>query len=381
MSDGVRETLHRLLGPRKLRWHLIERLINSPEKLSLHELLLLCRLFFALQAVVGLASFVFELRGRSLSFAGFGNLIFPLAGIYYARHDSTGPRAVRWWAAYWLLATVTSFLQALCSLSFRGLTLGARCTLVYGVQWAILARLWCWLNVRHIASVQFYLNIVVSAGNLEALRAATASNVDLLAGRLVSDDKRATSLAKGVEEMIAKRMRDDAAIAATVKKAFQRGNLIVVLVSVEHIDMRKMLELKGKQQKLGRVDTLCASLRRWLPAWLRGDLEALLLAEVSQGLLEDIPQQLTRQMWELGGVNVDVEAKPKEEEADFLLQTMRQLDEEELLLAQAQAQPQALGGEEVWPFFCGYGHAKVRHVPTTQCYPRQVTCGLTPTTT
>lgn len=32
----------------------------------------------------------------------------------------------------------------------------------------------------------------------------------------------------------------------------------------------------------------------------------------------------------------------------------------------------AFGGDEVWPFFCGYGHAKVRHVPTTACYPRQI---------
>ena len=35
----------------------------------------------------------------------------------------------------------------------------------------------------------------------------------------------------------------------------------------------------------------------------------------------------------------------------------------------------AFGGDEVWPFFCGYGHAKVRHVPTTACYPRLIGYG------
>jgi hypothetical protein len=36
----------------------------------------------------------------------------------------------------------------------------------------------------------------------------------------------------------------------------------------------------------------------------------------------------------------------------------------------------AFGGDEVWPFFCGYGHAKVRHVPTTACYPRRLGHGV-----
>ena len=78
-------------------------------------------------------------------------------------------------------------------------------------------------------------------------------------------------------------------------------------------------------------------------------------------------------------MNVDVEAKGKDEQADFLLEAMRQLDEEDILEAKNR-HTIAVGGDEVWPFFCGYGHAKVRHVPTTACYPRQVTCSISPHT-
>lgn len=40
-------------------------------------------------------------------------------------------------------------------------------------------------------------------------------------------------------------------MAEQAKKHFQRGNLIVVLVSIERIDMRKMLETLGEEKSIG----------------------------------------------------------------------------------------------------------------------------------
>jgi len=116
---------------------------------------------------------------------------------------------------------------------------------------------------------------------------------------------------------------------------------------------------------------------RFVPLPLKPDFEEVLLSQLCRNMIGNVPSQLTRQMCEIGGVNVEVEAKSKEQQADYLLEAMRQLDEEDIQDAKNR-RSYAFGGDEVWPFFCGYGHAKVRHVPTTACYPRQVTCSIAP---
>ena len=362
-----------------LRWDLVNRLVEKPERLSRLELLLLARQFFALHAVLGLCSLLLQLLWRSVTLAGIWNVAFPLAGMHFARHEGMGSyRAVRWWTAFWLLETLFTLIQ---SVGRTGTVINARAMAAYGIQWLALARLWCWLYVQHIASVQFYLNIVIESGkDLFYTRTTTttgrtnrSSSVDLLAGRVL-DDKYASRLAEGVEKMICEKLRDEAAISAKAKKHFQRGNLIVVLVSIERVNLRKMLELKGEQHRLRKVDIVMKVVRQ-LPIPLKFDLEQVVLSQICRSMIEQVPSKLTRQMCEIGGVNVDVEAKTKEEQADFLLDAMRQLDEEDILEAQNR-HTIAVGGDEVWPFMCGYGHAKVRHVPTTACYPRQVTCGI-----
>ncbi|CAK9064240.1 unnamed protein product [Durusdinium trenchii] len=240
----------------------------------------------------------------------------------------------------------------------------------------------------HDIEVQFYLNIVIESGKEHWLSRATASTIrstrstsvdtrthmmwlkDLLADKTFADDKYASRLAESVENMIRDKLRDEAAIMAKAKKHFQRGNLIVVLVSIERIDMRKMLELKGEQHRLRRVDLIMKCLR-FIPIPLKFDVEEVLLTQLCRNMIGNVPSQLTRQMCEIGGVNVDVEAKSKDQQADYLLEAMRQLDEEDIQEAKNR-RSYAFGGDEVWPFFCGYGHAKVRHVPTTACYPRQI---------
>ena len=363
-----------------LRWDLVNRLVEKPERLSMLELLLLARQFFALHAVLGLCSLLLQMFGRCVTLSGIWNVVFPLAGMHFARHEGMGSyRAVRWWMAFWLLETLFALIQ---SVGRTGAVINVRAVAAYGIQWLALARLWCWLYVQHIASVQFYLNIVIESGrNLFYSRATTtgrssrSSSVDLLADRIL-DDKYASRLAEGVEKMICEKLRDEAAISAKAKKHFQRGNLIVVLVSIERVNMRKMLELKGEQQRLRKVDLVMKVVRQ-LPVPLKFDLEQVLLSQICRNMIEQVPSKLTRQMCEIGGVNVDVEAKTKDEQADFLLEAMRQLDEEDILEAQNR-HTIAVGGDEVWPFLCGYGQAKVRHVPTTACYPRQVTCSISP---
>lgn len=53
----------------------------------------------------------------------------------------------------------------------------------------------------------------------------------------------------------------------------------MVLVSVERIDMRKMLELKGEQHRLRRVDLVMRCLR-FVPIPLKMDFEEVLLSQL-----------------------------------------------------------------------------------------------------
>lgn len=358
---------------------MVNRLAEKPSGLSVSELLLLARQFFALHALLGLLGLLVEALAQTVTLAGLWNVAFPVTGMHFARENGGTNRAVRWWIAYWLLETLFSFFQGLS----RGDT-NLRVLALYGLQWLALARLWCWLHVQQTSSVQFYLNIVIESGKEHWLSRATAStirstrstSVDLLADKTFADDKYASRLAESVENMIRDKLRDEAAIMAKAKKHFQRGNLIVVLVSIERIDMRKMLELKGEQHRLRRVDLIMKCLR-FIPIPLKFDVEEVLLTQLCRNMIGNVPSQLTRQMCEIGGVNVDVEAKSKDQQADYLLEAMRQLDEEDIQEAKNR-RSYAFGGDEVWPFFCGYGHAKVRHVPTTACYPRQITCSISP---
>eukprot|EP00913_Durusdinium_trenchii_P025597 g24025.t1 len=302
------------------------------------ELLLLARQFFALHALLGLLGLLVEALAQTVTLAGLWNVAFPVTGMHFARENGGTNRAVRWLA---------------------------------------LARLWCWLHVQQTSSVQFYLNIVIESGKEHWLSRATASTIrSTRSTSTFADDKYASRLAESVENMIRDKLRDEAAIMAKAKKHFQRGNLIVVLVSIERIDMRKMLELKGEQHRLRRVDLIMKCLR-FIPIPLKFDVEEVLLTQLCRNMIGNVPSQLTRQMCEIGGVNVDVEAKSKDQQADYLLEAMRQLDEEDIQEAKNR-RSYAFGGDEVWPFFCGYGHAKVRHVPTTACYPRQITCSISP---
>ncbi|CAJ1439913.1 unnamed protein product [Effrenium voratum] len=374
---GLQNVLGSAFTKQLLRWDLVSRLMEKPDRLSVSELLLLARQFFALHALLGLLSLFLQALAQSVTVPGLWNVAFPLVGMHFAKDVGGANRAVRWWIAYWLLETLFTFFQTI------GHDANIRAIAAYGLQWFVLARLWCWLHVQQSCSVQFYLNIVIESGrehfySRPTMRSGRSTSVDLLSDRDFSDDKYISRLAEGVERMICEKLRDEAAMVAKAKKHFQRGNLIVVLVTIERVDMRRMLELKGEQHRLRRVDVVMRLLRH-LPVPLKLDLEQVLLSQICRNMIENVPSQLTRQMCEIGGVNVDVEAKGKDEQADFLLEAMRQLDEEDILEAKNR-HTIAVGGDEVWPFFCGYGHAKVRHVPTTACYPRQVTCSISPHT-
>ena len=75
--------------------------------------------------------------------------MFPVLGLYSSRDDSPeNYKALRLVAVYWVLGALYSFFEAFLGLSFRLLVGGILKTVLFGLQWLVLARLWRWMQVR-----------------------------------------------------------------------------------------------------------------------------------------------------------------------------------------------------------------------------------------
>mmetsp|Transcript_102456 Transcript_102456/g.330555 ORF Transcript_102456/g.330555 Transcript_102456/m.330555 type:complete len:326 (-) Transcript_102456:407-1384(-) len=312
----------------------LRNLVHHPDKLDVQELLVIAHRFFSVQVAIGLVSFLAAAWHRSIGLDTLGNVSLPLLG--WASTRDANPenfRRIRLCAVYWLAGLLCSLFRGLSSGSAGALLAAALKLVVFGAQWLVLARLWRMLQDRLLLKVEFYLNIVVKNKQdvirmqLKERRPHIGGLLGKLANSLVSDDRFSKKIAVKLEEMIPARMSARAGVTATAAKQFQRGNLIVMLVTVEHVDVRRMVQLKRGEAKVGWVDFLM-TLLTLMPLCLRVDLEHVLLAQVARGLLQRLPEEMTRQMQEVGGMEVEVEAKSKAEEAEFLFAAMKLLDEE-----------------------------------------------------
>ena len=103
-----------------------------------------------------------------------------------------------------------------------------------------------------------------------------------IANRLVSDDMFSEKVAANIERNIPQRLQNEGGITASAATQFHRGNFIVVLVSIEQIDLRKMLQSKLDEKKMKRFDQIMHYLE-FFPSWVKVDLQNLILQEA--GLL------------------------------------------------------------------------------------------------
>eukprot|EP00439_Symbiodinium_sp_Y106_P007516 s2811_g1.t1 len=87
---------------------------------------------------------------------------------------------------------------------------------------------------------------------------------------------------------VARALQDELGVTATVTKQFQRGNFLVLLVSIEQIDMRKMIASKSSEKMLKRFDKFMHFLSH-LPSWVMMDLQNLVLLQVGNGLIQKMP--------------------------------------------------------------------------------------------
>lgn len=312
---------------------MIAKLVEHPEQLDMPELIELSRNFFKMQAVVGGLAFLYGAFHSSMGLTTVGNFLMPLLGIYSTRDDNPDNyKCLRLCAMYWILGAIFSFFEAFLGFDLHKVTIGTLKTTVYGVQWLVLARLWRWLQVRYVGTVKFYLNVVIK--NKKEVVRSQARERSRVAGKILgkianhflTDDAFSEKLAGNLEKSMPKRLQDELGVTATVAKQFQRGNFLVLLVSIEQIDMRKMIASKSSEKMLKRFDKFMQFLSH-LPSWVMMDLQNLVLLQVGNGLVQKMPENMTRQLRDAGGVEVEVESRRPEEEAELFFTAMKQMEE------------------------------------------------------
>ncbi|CAE7339267.1 unnamed protein product [Symbiodinium natans] len=224
---------------------MIGKLVEHPDQLDMHELIELSRSFFTLQAVLGGLGFAYGAFHSSMGLTSVGNFIMPLLGIYSTRDDNPDNyKCLRLCALYWVLGAIFSFFEAFLGFDLHKVIVGTLKTAMYGLQWLVLARLldglWRWLQVRYVGTVKFYLNVVVK--NKKEVVQTQARERSRVAGKIlgkianrfvVTDDVFSEKLAGNLEKSMPKRLQDEVGVTATVAKQYQRGNFLVLLVSIE----------------------------------------------------------------------------------------------------------------------------------------------------
>lgn len=87
-----------------------------------------------------------------------------------------------------------------------------------------------------------------------------------------------------------------------------------------------MLQSKLDEKQMKRFDQVMYYLE-FLPSWVKADLQNIILMQVGNGLLDKMPDSMTKQLRDMGGLEVEVESKRLTEEAEFFFAVMKQMDD------------------------------------------------------
>ena len=99
-----------------------------------------------------------------------------------------------------------------------------------------------------------------------------------IANSFLTEDRFSEKVAANVEQNIPTRLRNELAVTARASRQFARGNFFVVLVSIEQIDVTKMLQSKLDEKQMKRFEQFMHFLG-FLPKWIKADLENLILMQ------------------------------------------------------------------------------------------------------
>eukprot|EP00930_Biecheleria_cincta_P062727 TRINITY_DN48176_c0_g1_i1.p1 TRINITY_DN48176_c0_g1~~TRINITY_DN48176_c0_g1_i1.p1 ORF type:complete len:330 (+),score=48.06 TRINITY_DN48176_c0_g1_i1:25-990(+) len=318
---------------------MLQPLLKDPRSMTAPELLSTVQLTFAVQALLSTAKLLFITLDKRTTLEALANVVAPTLALYYLRGDLKPDvyRVVRLAAAYLSCGVL---FDLLCLILFRAFDTWLTVTtaillvrlLVSAAQWVVLIRQWRELREAGLLHRQFYLNCAILNSN-EALKSGISNqctavgtrHLGRLAGHIVAKAvSEETFGSKVADEMV--RMLPESMVQSGIKtivsKEFQRGNVIVLLVTIQSVDIPNLVEANAGPKQAGRLSSWLGL----LPGLLRDEIHSLVLTGVAAFLVEKLPESVASELKEMGGVKVVAEAKTREDEAAFFFSMLRDLE-------------------------------------------------------
>jgi len=333
------------------RWDNLRMVALEPEKVDVQELMGICHQIFAVQTVVGVAGFVPAALTHSLGLETVGNVVIPAWGFRSTRAvDPECYHVIRVAALYWLFGLVFGVLRCAYNLDVVAVPKVFLKTTISVIQWIAFGRMWRLLQDERMKKARFYLNVVI-LNKREVIDTGVKTKTGwgskvgtrglgkmaaALANKVVTDDKFSKKIGANMETNIPEKMAL-MGIKASAKLMFTRGNLLVMQVVVESIDVRKLVGNRLDDKKADKLNMWL----EYLPPRFRREIDDFMKARLAVGLMQKLPENMAGQLRELAGIEVEVESAAPDQEAECLFELLAQLDQQ----SEAQEVPEDAPGD------------------------------------
>lgn len=315
--------------PTYVAWQYWQWLAVQPKQGNSQDLLEVCHQILLLQAAIGVASLFAAVWSLTIELEVLLNILVPVYTFYSAREVAPeSQRDLFAASAYWSLGMALATLGAFFRFDVWRLLRLLPSIVIAGIQWLALGRLWCALQDKRLKQSRFFLNVVVLGKKAVAKPFSCSSRLGKLTGafggRLNSDAKLCQRLAERLLAGIPEKL-SEAGVTAKVTVGFQRLSVMVLLVILESVDARRALV----EVSAGKYADWQQRCRDIMPRRLRDEIDNLFMAAAASEMVRGIPECIAAQLSEIARQDVAVEAKPPEDQADYLLRLLSQLDRQE----------------------------------------------------
>lgn len=180
--------------------------------------------------------------------------------------------------------------------------------------------------------IKFYLNIFILNKN-DAIKnivkqkvsnKMVASVVGKLAANRMSDDAFAENMGKKMSELIPAKL-EEVGITAVADISYQQGAYLCVKVDIVKADARKLIAKRGGKEQLAKFNYFMDLVG--IPQ-LNDSIDNSLASIIGEKMQSKLPIGLRDRMQEKAGLDVKVVACSEEEQASFLLLTLKELNKE-----------------------------------------------------
>lgn len=315
--------------PTNVAWENWRWLAVRPKQGNSQDLLEVCHQILLLQAAIGVASLFGAVWRLTIEFEVLLNILVPVCTFYSAREVAPESQRDLFAAtAYWSLGVSLATLGAFFRFDVWRLLSLLPSVVIAGIQWLALGRLWCALQDKRLKQSRFFLNVMV-LGKKEAAKPFSCSSrlgklTSAFGGRLNSDAKLCQRLTERLLAGVPQKL-SEAGVTAKVTVEFRRLSVMVLLVTLESVDARCALV----DVSVGKHVEWQQRWRDTMPSRLRDEVDNLLMAAAASDMLRGLPECIAAQVLEIARQDVAVEAKSPEDQADYLLRLLSQLDRQE----------------------------------------------------